>query len=171
MCSKIGDSSIRDGCYAEIAMATNKTELCSKIKNDKFRISCMNGKSADLCDHMSTMDLKDLCFLNKARESLDDNLCEYIKITEEKDACFFYVARNKKDVHLCAKMSEENVADCYSGIALLTENFDICNSPQTLSIRDKCYKGLAMDTKNYEICDKIIDKNIQDECRNNEDDD
>lgn len=122
LCEKINNREEKKWCYGNVAVATENTSLCEKIRFDQFR--------------------KDKCYWDIAKKKSDDSLCEKVS-GEWKNSCYGDVAIEINNISLCEKITDKKTREnyCYYQIAINTKDKSLCDRITSERIRKSCYKG------------------------------
>jgi len=93
------------------------------------------------------------------------NVCSGMPETKSgsfENICIMGVAAKHSDASLCKKLSQDQRVTCYSMIAEVTENADVCLEAGLQ--KDNCFNNYATNTNNSAICDKITEISTKDNC-------
>ena len=131
LCGSVSDNGVKDTCYSNMASAAGDILLCEEIANDASRKACRSQLSAVAdCGAIGDVQLNGECYMNYVinNDVMDVAICDGIRGDEYRSAC---LAVTERDSSLC---------DGASG-----------------SVRDGCLSSLAVMLNQTGICDKITD--------------
>lgn len=127
ICNTSSDSYGR--CVTNIAVNTNKQQLCDLIKINDEKIECysMFNPSIGSCE---TNDY--YCVAKKAKKWEDYSLCDKLSDNENKNDCYVSLSYDWKDIKLCDQIvgsdnsSENNRYECITNVSINSNNSQFC---------------------------------------------
>lgn len=153
-----------DSFYLDLAVKSNQSFLCKKIKEKNLREDCfwiiaLALKDSSLCNKFFEENRKYLC---QGLTSGDFEICQKITKEEQKNACLIEVARLRKEVSICEKTTSEDFFIFCRAIVL--GQGELCQELELSFKRDECYLYVALNLKDLSLCEKIKDKIHQQTC-------
>lgn len=152
VCRKLSIFS-KDSCINEIAVKTNKLDLCNEIENELRRNECIKIISINLNEITA---------------------CNAITDENRTIDCYYRIGLQKKILDSCLKISPTSYGifkrdECIFSIATEQKNVDLCNLISLSYVsseftRDKCFFSLVEKIEDISFCNKIIDLNRRNEC-------
>jgi len=141
---------------------------CIILEKPKYDLMENNQpESIDECDKEKDEIEQANCYINLARVQRDISICDNIKIIVLKNSCESLVASQTKNVGACNNLNKDAREECYRGIAISTNNLDLCDKITSSSVnRDGCILTIAEHKKDISICEKISDANTKKFCIN-----
>lgn len=105
--------------------------------------------------------IKDIAKSNKEKAL---QYCKEIEQTTYRYDCFTAIAISSNDDSLCLNIEDQSYKDsCYKEFATENRNSDVCSKIIKDSKRDQCYMDFA--TKgDYTVCDKLVNKYLKQSC-------
>ena len=85
--------------------------------------------------------------------------------TSFENTCITGLAAKLNDAELCKEVSSDQRTFCYSAVAEVAENPEVCLEAGTQ--KDQCYSAYAMNKDDALICDKITEVSLKDSCYSN----
>lgn len=127
ICNTSSDSYGR--CVTNVAINTNKQQLCDLIKINDEKIECysMFNPSIGSCE---TND--DNCVAKKAKKWQDYSLCDKLSDNKDKNHCYVSLSYDWKDIKLCDQIvgsdnsSENNRYECITNVSINSNNPQFC---------------------------------------------
>ena len=127
ICNASSDSYGR--CIINIAVNTNKQQLCDLIKINDEKIECysMFNPSIGSCE---TNDY--YCVAKKAKKWADYSLCDKLVNNENKNNCYVSLSYDWKDIKLCDQIigsdnpSENDRYECITNVSINSNNSQFC---------------------------------------------
>lgn len=148
-CAGYPDSA-KDGCYEEVAVATNNIQGCNIIKNDFDYDYCyfyiaINTRNVELCDskdrvrYPESVDKtgKTSCYTAYAEGSGNTNACKLITAKLFDARCFGRAGI--KDANDCASTYRD---ECYGRVARAKNDANICKLIQWNYTKTSCEKDI-----------------------------
>ncbi|NYZ79582.1 hypothetical protein H0N99_05555 [Candidatus Micrarchaeota archaeon] len=92
-------------------------------------------------------------------------ICEEMPDVENmhfSDYCYMGLAYKRENVSICKKISENQKASCYSGLAVFKSDATLCDGAGTQ--KNNCYSTYATQKDDVTACDKITETYIKDSC-------
>jgi len=184
LCEKIGNIEKNEECVCGVAMVTQNSDLCEKLKSEI---------SETVLGVTSNMKLRDLCFSSIAENKLDSTLCGKIDDGLMKDYCFSDLAKLTQNKELCNKITDEFEKEecnkvvsefepgycetlsidskkdlCIWRRATLSNNLSDCKNINDIEglagSRDSCYLNIAKRTNDPKTCEYITNKKVRERC-------
>ena len=163
-----------------VSKYTDDIEECKKISVplNKYRCLARVTNNVSICDEMYEA-LKDNIFINTLREkdecysevyskvameTKDLTLCEKIDDTFRKEKCFRDIAVETKNISICEKIESDYKFTCYSIIAKVTGDANICEDVPLRPNVIHCYEMVAVSTENATLCEKLTDRKDKERC-------
>ena len=111
----------KDECYKEFAEFKNDPTLCTNIKRELERESCIT---------------------NIATQTQNPQICEY-KSSDNRENCISHIARLIENVSLCEELSDSDKQDsCLWPIATITKQSAICQQIINSTKKDTCINNI-----------------------------
>ena len=145
VCSEIETRT--DSYYCMIIFAESKedTSICDDMITRYEHDTCyekiaIKKKDASICDSIQSSFGRDACpfkvITSIARDNRDETICNQIvsqiyegQSQHYREQCISSVALEKNDITLCHKITSDSLAaDCYTLIATLRKDVDVCNN-------------------------------------------
>ena len=174
---------LKGNCLRNIALKTKTPELCLKIdfyysqevliRDDCIKNFVAKVTNEKLCEVAYEKSLKNSCYENLAKNTLDLEFCSKItetdKIAEkaEMDECYYYLGVQKNLLDACSFISaKEKQLECKEKYIAPTP--EECELHSTLFLKNNCFKDFAIVDSNSYYCELITsDFSIQSECYKN----
>ncbi|MFH0892542.1 MAG: hypothetical protein V1867_07270 [Candidatus Falkowbacteria bacterium] len=161
------DAAANDVCYAEAAVKDADIELCERIGNKSALDQCLenilNMSPEAKCDDLISDDSKKSCFVMTAIRDGNNHYCSGFF---DKDRCLMMMAEKKMDAGICKNdISSEEIRDlCYSSLAEIKSDIDICREIKGSDLRDKCFSQAFAWTDNSRFCGEIENIDLRNNC-------
>jgi hypothetical protein len=139
---------------AKEAILKNDPSICDKITLSRFSLGGPDEES-----------LKYTCYRIIAVALKMPDICNKNMYQESKSLCYEYYAIETKDESFCKKTSGSSSTVCFSNLAQLKNNINICEMPEISYDRDFCYFKFADFKNDKSICDEINDEKLKKDCR------
>lgn len=170
------DDAYKTICLLGVAKATSDVALCEKI-NPRMCLNeiALKDQNPEICKEWLKISGEgnqfevDPCLYAVGIKKGDVNICYTINNSQKKNECIFNVAINTKQESLC------NTSACFSRVAILKEDTNICNdvkgsgisfqssynSPNSFDSteKDDCLMCIALSKEDSSICDKVSSDN------------
>lgn len=112
---------------------------CMKIMNTSLEQTCLSGlifRDVLICKEIIDKEIRDDCYLTIAVK-LGLDVCGNISSIYDRNNCYFSFATIKKDWAYCNKTGTRSDY-CYSNIAKITENKDVCEYIIDSALKNIC---------------------------------
>jgi|GEM_PF-3863428 len=124
--------------------------------------------SQDRCYHLWDPSQKDNCLVMVAAETMNISKCGEIEKTSLAEQCYSLllskgVAPNSS---ICAKLSGVLKDECFSRLAVSTNDSSYCMRMESSYYRDNCLSKLAISLLRPELCDSISVNTSRNACKN-----
>ncbi|RLI84964.1 MAG: hypothetical protein DRO76_06105, partial [Candidatus Altiarchaeales archaeon] len=152
----------RDECYLHFAISKDNPKICELI--DSNATECWGGfRGGGGCKY-----IKNDCYLHFAIKRLNVDFCNKIehkeKIGPTRSECIREVVEKSKNaslaqsvnITLCDTFPSYLQDSCFSDVAYITKNPDICEGIKDMDERDNCFFSLAKKLKDGMICYRIL---------------
>ena len=122
-------------------------------------------QTPSVCEQMPNQSSIDSCYFLAGVEKRDLSVCDKAKNLEPREACYASVGVIRLDSQICGKVTNLSVSgQCYGGIAANTRNLSFCEKLDGL-LGSYCYSTVAGMQRNPDICDNIKNKTLKSECQ------
>ena len=153
-CENIIKQISADNCYGAVASHTGEVTLLEKIndvksKEDWTQEVAYKNRDPLLCEQISTSVKRNSCLHSLSRfQGGIPEICE--KILEDKynvkGQCYFDIAMKEMNTKYC-EIANYKKSLCYSNIAVMKKDMNICNSIKDLGEIDNCLNFYKRDIK------------------------
>ena len=152
-CTEITSDTIKDTCYAELAIEQNDQTLCGNITsiqtNDYCNMNFIKQKNVSLCSDLNTEYWTYNCYGHFAVN--DSSLCEQVK---DPDACWYDHALTQNSSALCYNMDDNQ--RCLYNVASNTNNLALCTEIEGIN-KYTCQIKIAKNLNDSSICDDMTE--------------
>ena len=121
--------------------------------------SASNGELA-ACENLLPLNMKYWCITNISIRTRNASYCEKIDTNyqdlNQKSSCYSEVALLNSDPELCAKVqANSNNGYCYTNVSVARKDVSICDKIADSQSKGDCYSQVAAAIGDLSICDKI----------------
>ncbi len=147
ICSMGSNVNVRYFCYNRLAISVNDTNLCPNNKEQcvvdvLINLARTGRASSEVCEEYSDT-TRNLCYSNFALEEDNILLCEKTdKSFAYSDDCYIMFAVQNKDFSICNRVEGESRDYCYSGVAKVKKDLELCKNINDSSIKNYCFKEI-----------------------------
>lgn len=150
-CTEITSDTIKDTCYAELAIEQDDQTLCSNITSIQTSDYCntqfIKLQNPDMCETLNTDYWTYNCYSHFAVN--DSSLCDFVK---EPGQCYLDHAIEQNSSAMC--YDSNDVDYCLYQIATATLNLDLCKELESVN-KYTCQIKIAVALNDTSICDNL----------------
>ncbi len=106
--------------------------------------------------------LEDICMMGIAGKHKNASLCRKVS-SDQRKGCYTFVAEVANNADLCLDAGAQK-DQCYDQYARDLRDVSVCDKISDISYKDSCYSGLASTLGDPTLCDKIRNVNQKDSC-------
>ena len=177
-------------CLTKMIESSDNVDSCNIFSSAETREDCIfkfaeEKNDINLCKTITKSLIKESCLSSVGSQRIDATICHEIRDELLRNKCFEGVAKNTGRKEVCKNIKEEKRNNCYSIVAIETEDFSICNLMIVKPIskdswvqegskkqsnseyaRDICYYNVGIKKKDGSICNIIINDFRRKSCLN-----
>lgn len=103
-CKAIEDSIMKDDCYYDYATVEGSVSICTYVKDESRKDSCIAVAGRDLskCHELLSLEARDDCYLDYAVVTRNGASCIHIDDSSREDWCYHMIASQLKDITICS---------------------------------------------------------------------
>lgn len=151
------------GFFAWQNLKVPKGEI--KVPEEEIRKEDVSEEVGVLEDRCETVQYRDTCYNNLAKETNDESWCEKKSEDWMIDNCYEFFAEQRQDEAICEKMKRETSKNgCYRDIALVKNDETICENITTKWTKTYCYIQIAEKRNEDTVCDSLVSETEIDDC-------
>ncbi|MBD3387450.1 MAG: hypothetical protein GF414_00755 [Candidatus Altiarchaeales archaeon] len=141
------------------------TRLTSDFRNLSQYVQSSSDDITKYCGGIREKQWGESCDANMRLKSERMSEFEGKENNEETDECFSTLAIDSDNSILCDKVQDLTVADdCFLTIGINLKNSRLCDKIRDSIKADECYRTISIYLKNPILCDKIQDLTVADDC-------
>lgn len=141
----------KDKCYALLAEATKKIDLCDKVTNTVLKSSCITKINSTNV----TIQVKS--------EVVN---CNVLNNISAKDSCNYFLGLNARNSTICMRIENQTLeGKCIKRVATLQNDKSACQSIEKQVTKDSCYTSLAIKNEDLAFCSNVINNGRKTICQ------
>ncbi|HLC79553.1 MAG TPA: hypothetical protein VJG83_03935 [archaeon] len=161
-CNALSDVNSQNSCTAWLGFAKKEVSYCyalPKKEQDACVERVISAKPQKTeCPKIKGLQLENDCYMQAAVSYKDISACQQIDSNPIlRNGCIAALALELEDPQSCALIPANNISgrdECYSGLALATNDYRICESVQTDKQYISCFSDIALGLGATEVCTK-----------------
>lgn len=106
------------------------------------------------CNNIEDINLREECYIDVAKESLDETICDNIESNRTRSFCYKESAVSKGDIKVCDKIIDDSFwwNTCYIEVAKKTLDPHPCYQVSPLEDKDECLKEVIVNKGDAKLC-------------------